>query len=58
MNGWDGKEFECELLMFNMCKERSKYRTCVLPRCCNVCPKKYHDECEFICTIYKDKIGE
>jgi len=47
--------FQCELLMFNMCKERDKYRTCVMPRCCCICEKRF-DDCEYICTIYKAEV--
>jgi hypothetical protein len=49
--------FNCELMMFNMCKERDKYRTCVLPRCCNICEKRF-DDCEYICVIYKQGTEE
>lgn len=48
--------FECEGLWYNMCKRKNKYRTCNLPRCCYICPKRYYNQCPTICTKYKEII--
>jgi hypothetical protein len=45
---------KCPLLIFDrMCEDRTtKFRNCVLPRCCLICNKVY-EECEGICSKLK-----